>query len=359
MVRIFVPILGLSYLIIQFRNEIAAAFTTAFNAIKDVIVTGVTAAVDAFRSLPDGLYDIWANTLAPFLVSLPGSIFEALAATPGLLIQLGSAAFNALADGIYGVWVGTLAPFLVSVPGAIFGALTALAGNLAQLGFTAFHALADGLYGVWVNTIAPFISSVPGAFLSAFGGLTGAMYSVGAATFSGLYDGLSGWWNVVWGFVVSLPGRIIQFFKDVLGIGSPSTVFYDIGSNLMMGLLGGMTSVLSHPENLPGYLLDILKNIPGVGDILKGIGDIIGSVSPFQFGGIVTQPTLALLGEAGPEAVVPLSRPASAFARGGTTVISVHFSHEGLLMGDEIEARRFGGMIATMVRSEWERLHSR
>src|SRR5439155_2360207 len=68
MVRIFVPILGLSYLIIQFRNEIAAAFTTAFNAIKDVIVTGVTAAVDAFRSLPDGLYDIWANTLAPFLV---------------------------------------------------------------------------------------------------------------------------------------------------------------------------------------------------------------------------------------------------------------------------------------------------
>ena len=47
--------------------------------------------------------------------------FLEFATTPGLLIQLGSTAFNALADGIYGVWVNTLAPFLVSLPGAILG----------------------------------------------------------------------------------------------------------------------------------------------------------------------------------------------------------------------------------------------
>lgn len=42
-----------------------------------------------------------------------------------------------------------------------------------------------------------------------------------------------------------------------------------------------------------------------------------------QHGGIVTRPTLALIGERGPEAVVPLSRLSAGAASGGTVVLEI------------------------------------
>lgn len=50
------------------------------------------------------------------------------------------------------------------------------------------------------------------------------------------------------------------------------------------------------------------------GDVLKGVGKIL----PFAEGGIVTRPTLGLVGEAGPEAIIPLDK---AGGIGGTTVV--------------------------------------
>lgn len=75
-----------------------------------------------------------------------------------------------------------------------------------------------------------------------------------------------------------------------------------------------------------------------LGGILKGVaggllGGFLGKILPFQHGGIVTQPTLGIVAEAGPEAVMPLStlsvpRPAlgmaPAFAGAGGPTI--HFA---------------------------------
>jgi hypothetical protein len=50
-----------------------------------------------------------------------------------------------------------------------------------------------------------------------------------------------------------------------------------------------------------GAIKNAIGNIPGVGGALHAVG-----VPGFQAGAIVTRPTLALIGERGPEAVVPL-----------------------------------------------------
>jgi len=57
-------------------------------------------------------------------------------------------------------------------------------------------------------------------------------------------------------------------------------------------------------------------------------------VIPFQHGGIVTRPTLAMLGEAGPEAVIPLS--GFNYPRLGLAAAGAHISIEisGRLVGD-------------------------
>lgn len=69
----------------------------------------------------------------------------------------------------------------------------------------------------------------------------------------------------------------------------------------------------------------------------------ISSMAPpaMAEGGIVTRPTMALIGEAGPEAVVPLGRAGGMGMPGGS--ITINFS--GPVMGDKQQAREFALMI--------------
>jgi hypothetical protein len=70
---------------------------------------------------------------------------------------------------------------------------------------------------------------------------------------------------------------------------------------------------------------------------------------PLAAGGIVTSPTLALIGERGPEAVIPLNN------RGSIGGGDIHI-HIGTLMGtDERSARKFSKMLARMSAVELER----
>ena len=68
-----------------------------------------------------------------------------------------------------------------------------------------------------------------------------------------------------------------------------------------------------------GKVVDPIKSITG------GIGGVLGHIPGMhmQHGGIVTRPTLALVGEAGPEAVIPLNRM-RATAAGGPVVNIEH-----------------------------------
>ncbi len=67
-----------------------------------------------------------------------------------------------------------------------------------------------------------------------------------------------------------------------------------------------------------------------VGSILLGLGNLVvggggggSDVAEFAHGGIVTRPTRALIGEAGPEAVIPLPNGLRAMGGGMTTIINV------------------------------------
>jgi SLT domain-containing protein len=67
-----------------------------------------------------------------------------------------------------------------------------------------------------------------------------------------------------------------------------------------------------------GFISDLIgafKRIPGVGAIGGFLGGI--NIPGFADGGIVTRPTLAMVGEKGPEAIVPLGRGGGV---GGVTV---------------------------------------
>jgi hypothetical protein len=55
-------------------------------------------------------------------------------------------------------------------------------------------------------------------------------------------------------------------------------------------------------------VIKALGRLSGITGIVRGVGGFIGNIPGLADGGIVTGPTLAMIGEAGPEAVVPLDR---------------------------------------------------
>lgn len=95
-----------------------------------------------------------------------------------------------------------------------------------------------------------------------------------------------------------------------------------------------------------GLISGALSLIPGIGPILGGIASIFG----LQHGGIVTRPTLAMIGEAGPEAVMPLRGSTFAAASIGGGTLNITFT--GPVMGNDMQAREFARQMMRHIRQE-------
>lgn len=84
--------------------------------------------------------------------------------------------------------------------------------------------------------------------------------------------------------------------------------------------------------DLVGKVISALGKIPGVSNLAGAVGGIVGKIPGLAEGGIVTGPTLAVVGEAGPEAVIPLDKMGG---MGGVT-ININANVADARLGDVI-----------------------
>ena len=163
-------------------------------------------------------------------------------------------------------------------------------GDIVSTVSDAFGKLKDGLHSFAVNpskmfgNIVEYFSNLSWddvlAGLSNFGSRVGSVFSniaqklstVGPDIIAGLQNGLSGGWDQIISFLTELANRIVEAVKAVLGIHSPSTVFFDIGKNIIEGLVNG------------------IKYLSGkVGETLTAIfEDITGALETLDWGTILT-----------------------------------------------------------------------
>ncbi len=131
----------------------------------------------------------------------------------------------------------------------------------------------------------------------------------------------------------SWPAKIFEWAKD-------------IGKAIVNGILDGLGNLASSVGSAIGGALSSIPGAGIIGNVAGAVGGFFGGGSSggniagslgatgigalFAHGGIVTKPTRALIGEAGPEAVIPLDSPLGrGLGGGGNLTIIV----EGSLFG--------------------------
>jgi hypothetical protein len=126
-------------------------------------------------------------------------------------------------------------------------------------------------------------------------------------------------WDAIWKFlketwaaITKALSGVVKFFTDAWnGLVKATTDAWNAVVGIIKGVINGIIDVIN---GLFGFLNGIQIGIPeiNVGPVHVGGGVIdpfnIGLIPHLEHGGIIDSPTLALIGESGPEAVVPLSK---------------------------------------------------
>tara|TARA_R110002110_G_scaffold24331_2_gene91359 strand:+ start:1100 stop:3049 length:1950 start_codon:yes stop_codon:yes gene_type:complete len=162
--------------------------------------------------------------------------------------------------------------------------------------------------------------------------------------------------GAIWTTAVSMVGGAIDIIVGYIkGLVSIVQGVWD----LVIGIFTGDTSlVISGLKAIVNGFIEIINGfIKAINRIGFDLPDWLGGKS-FSFdiaeipklarGGIVNSPTLAMIGEGGPEAVVPLNQGGGAM--GGITVNVMMPEGGTVILDDESTAQRFGDFITMQIR---------
>ena len=234
-----------------------------FNMVKEPIV-------NAFSSLWAAISGIWSEFVVAFLekvtpfINWLGDIFNTLKET---LI----ATFNSLWTAISNIWSEFVTAFLEKVT-AFIGWFVGVFNALKETLIATFKSIWSVISGIWSEFVAAFMEKV-NVFTGWLGDIFNALKEPIMNAFSSLWGGVSDVTTSVWD---GITGKIKGYANNII--------------NIVNGIISAINSVASAGAAVTGVNISSIPTIPQLAT-----------------GGIVTRPTLALIGEAGPEAVIPLS----------------------------------------------------
>lgn len=267
--------------------------TTILDAAPQIVSTLATALVQILNALSEML-----PTLIPVIVNALLLVVQTIIDNLGLIIDAGINVILALIDGI----IAAIPQLIAQMPIIIDKLVKALIDNLPKLikaGIQLLTSLQNGFF----EYLPTLILSIPQIIKSIVTGLIEGipdLIAAGGDLLAGLFEGLLNP-SVIWEKIKELGNNIIDGFKSFFGIASPSKLMREqIGKNLGEGIGDGLL------ESEKDVQKDIAKFNKGIYSSFSYSLDPKINTPALAAGGIVTSPTLAMIGEAGKEAVVPL-----------------------------------------------------
>lgn len=163
-------------------------------------------------------------------------------------------------------------------------AVTSGAPQLIDAGVKMVIALAEGLIKnamKLVQVAVDLVVQIANALADNVGKLTQAAIELGIAIINGLADGIENNREDIKNAIKNLGKAIIDTFKDMLGIHSPSKVFDGFGINIVEGLIQGVGKKVGEAVNkirtLASDMINAIKT--RVGEFLTAGGELISKLA--------------------------------------------------------------------------------
>ena len=262
------------------------------DAVTPLVSAFVNKVVPAIQNASDEI----GRNLQPVFTSL-GNFFN------NVLIPAFTTFYNFIRDYVVPILNVTLVPIIKALFDGFNQIGTALAANKEKL-----QPLADAFYafaGFIRDTVAPIIGTFISSSISGIAGVISALVGVVADVTSAVSSGFT----KVKGFFTS----VINYVSDTAStLMSPIVNAFRSAINTIIGLWNKLDFKISF--TVPSW-------VPIIGGDSWTSPDIFPDIPYLAKGGIVTKPTLAMIGEAGAEAVIPLNK---AGAMGNTYNITVN-----------------------------------
>lgn len=278
----------------------------------------LTGLINGFSALPQplqnvivgvgGLVAVLALVAAPlgFLISGIGTLVTALAA--------------ANVGGLIAGWAAVALPAVTAISAAFTGLLAFLTGTIVP----ALLAIFSGPVGWTVLAVAAVIAMAV-AFRKPMSDFASWLWNWGKP--------IRQFWVDLWDGVVKLAGNAIQSIKSV---------FVSIGAVIKGALNGILRGIFNSVNGAINNINSLINRANALSAKVRGPQlPTLPTVSVPQFakGGVVSGPTLAMVGEGGePEYIIPQSKMARASmnylngARGGTVIPA--FANGGIVGGN-------------------------
>lgn len=358
-------------------NGIKGFFTTIFEAIKTVVMFYFNAyktAIETVWNAVKGVVEAVWGAIRDFLVGIWSQITEhvgiAVNAWREVLTTVWDAistaiqtVWNAIAGFFTGIWntiSGIFSTALETVKGYISGAFDTIRGWIDTL-MGVFAAIGNRILSA-LSTVAetikaPFktawdtVSGWIDTAIGWFGGIAariGSVITTVAETIKGpfktAYDTISGWVGDIVTWFSNIPGKIGSAISGL------ASVIYAPFKSAVNSIIGALNKVIRGANSLEWKMPDLL------GGFTIGLPDI-PTIPYLARGGVIQDPSLvtnlrtgnptAVIGEAGPEAVVPLGR----MAQSGSVTYNITIQ-AGAFVGSKAEADSFANMILSSLRTK-------
>jgi hypothetical protein len=247
-----------------------------------------------------GVETAW-STIVTFFTGIPQKLLTALGDVVTFLFTPWVKAYTWISTNV----IQPVIDFFMTVPQKLVTAL----GDVVTFVFTSWTKA-----GAWIDTnvlvpVVTFFSTLPGRVVTALGAVLGVVFAA--------FLGAGAWIDTnviqpVVHFFTGLPGQIVT------AIGDGTQVLASWGADLVRGVMSGIESIASSIGTaIVGVVkagwdtaTHFLNSLPVVGGLFSAVG--------LATGGFVTKPTLALVGEAGPEYVIPQAMLIAQYAAGIT-----------------------------------------
>ena len=277
--------------------------------IGSIIVTLVIGVIGAIAGAVGNVLMPIISVVVSVVSTIIGVVSGIVANIIGVVAQI-----IAVVVGIVAIIINIVANLISVIIGIVTGIISVIIGIV-----TTIINIVMGVITVIVNIISTIIGVVAG-IISAIIGVVGAVIGVVVGIITTIVNVVSGIIGGIIGVVTAVVNTIVAVFRGIIGVitGIFNTVANAIGAifrgiaRTIGNIINGIVNIVKAPINfiidgINGFIGGINKIkipdwVPGVGG--KGIN--LPKIPKLAVGGIVESATLAMIGESGREAVLPL-----------------------------------------------------